>query len=377
MLTVVSGTAQQQRGGGLLHATKSTLASPALVLRVDAGARAKRKQKKDARPPVTDEVAVHGARFGSRGGVLATCHFDATVRLWAATGEYPCVGVARCGAGGEPLLQVDVNRRETEVAAASASGSAFLVDVETLEVKEEFRGHGSYVNGVAWLANECGLLATSSDDATVQLWDARAGSATAAGAAGTVELPREATAVAAHALDEMVLYSGCLDGRVRVHDLRKLADGPTIAVRAHSDICTSIAAHPDGRARVVSYGLDGYLVESDVDAFASSSASDRISAKVAHAVPAAGATSFVLASTTDRSLVRCAYNARGTRIAVGATSVTKFAVSVYDFKLNPLFALPGHTGVVVDAAFHPTEPVLATCGMDNRVLVGEIPPEFV
>jgi len=373
--------------------SRSSLLSPAVVLHASGlvppgvtragrhghehehqrSARARRRTAEELRAAAAScaSAPAHGVRFARTEPALASAHFDGSVRVWDATGECALRGVAWCG-DGAAALAVEFGPRDADLAVATSAGYAVVVDAETLRVTDRLQGHASYVNAVAWVG-DAGLLATSSDDATVRVWDARQPNAPAL----VCELPREATAVCGNPRDDGVVYSGCLDGAVRAHELRAFSsvDEPgCVTCRGHRDVVTGLAPHPDGR-RVLSYGLDGWLLEFDVQPFCASP--DRATLRVAHAVPDPARASFVLASTSDRALIRCAYNARGTRLACGASSVAGFAVAVYDHRGTPLFALPGHSGVVVEAAFSPSEPVLASAAMDGRVIVGEIPPEIV
>ena len=46
---------------------------------------------------------------------------------------------------------------------------------------------------------------------------------------------------------------------------------------------------------------------------------------------------------------------------------------VWDFaSRNIRYKLPGHKGVVNEVAFHPKEPVLASCSHDKTLFLGEI-----
>ena len=37
-----------------------------------------------------------------------------------------------------------------------------------------------------------------------------------------------------------------------------------------------------------------------------------------------------------------------------------------------LYKLPGHSGNVTEVAFHPAEPIIASCGTDKNIYLGEV-----
>ena len=37
-----------------------------------------------------------------------------------------------------------------------------------------------------------------------------------------------------------------------------------------------------------------------------------------------------------------------------------------------LYRLPGHLGSVNEAVFHPTEPIIGSCGSDRKIFLGEL-----
>lgn len=37
-----------------------------------------------------------------------------------------------------------------------------------------------------------------------------------------------------------------------------------------------------------------------------------------------------------------------------------------------LYCLPGHKGSVNEVLFHPTEPIIASCGSDKQIFLGEL-----
>jgi Prp8 binding protein len=241
---------------------------------------------------------------------------------------------------------------------ASADCTAQAWDVEASRKVGKLAGHSLYVNGVcAW--SEHGA-ATSSDDGTVRLWDLREQDPNAL----TFDIVREATSVAWSPRNSLV-FAGSLDNLIRGFDPRLgAAAEPVMLLQGHADTVTGLSVSPDGK-RLLSHALDGSLRVWDVAPF--SALADRCLLQVAHGQPAAAASSL-----EPPGLMRCAWSPDGARFSAGSGLYSKHAVCVWDHSGRPLLALPGHAGQVIEAAFHPTENVLASCGMDGNVLVGEL-----
>ena len=63
----------------------------------------------------------------------------------------------------------------------------------------------------------------------------------------------------------------------------------------------------------------------------------------------------------------------GARIAAGSSDGM---LNIWDVQTGALtYKLPGHSGAVTDVAWHPTEPILASCSTDMSIYMGEIKAE--
>ncbi|EOD13705.1 hypothetical protein EMIHUDRAFT_53698, partial [Emiliania huxleyi CCMP1516] len=76
----------------------------------------------------------------------------------------------------------------------------------------------------------------------------------------------------------------------------------------------------------------------------------------------------------EKGLLKCAWSARGpadgARVACGSAD---HFVYVWDAATKRIkYKLPGHTGSINEVAFHPTQPILASCANDKHVYLGEI-----
>ncbi len=72
----------------------------------------------------------------------------------------------------------------------------------------------------------------------------------------------------------------------------------------------------------------------------------------------------------EQHVIRCGWSPGGDRVVCGSADRLAY---VWDYDSGrALYALPGHNGVVTAVVYHPTEPVIASCGTDKKVFLGEL-----
>ena len=72
----------------------------------------------------------------------------------------------------------------------------------------------------------------------------------------------------------------------------------------------------------------------------------------------------------EKNLIKCSWSPSGTQVAAG--SADSF-VYVWDANTKRIaYKLPGHAGSVNEVDFHPTQPIIASCGNDKQIFLGEI-----
>lgn len=237
-------------------------------------------------------AAVHTAKFSPDGRHLLSGSHDKTLLLWEVFGE--CRNVLTLKGHANAVLEAHWLGTELAV-SASADKTCALWDVKTGGRVRLFKGHSSYVNSCCPSAG-APLLVSGGDDSSARVWDTRSRTRPL-----LLRHPLPVTAVAASASGNDV-YTGCVDGAVRVFDLRQAqkealhtlvgatADHPSNracihALRpprpasnpaqpgpspsGHEDIISSIALSPNGHS-LLSNGMDNTLRCWDIRPFAPS-----------------------------------------------------------------------------------------------------------
>ena len=298
--------------------------------------------------PLHDSKPVHGVAFSESS--LVSVGFDGSFHFWACEGEFPNLAVVRCSK--RPILQATFYNRGRYCAGAAADSFIYLVDsVESYSSIGTLKGHESYVNGICSMGEN--LLASSSDDFTLRLWDVRENSPIT-----TIELKREVTSVCWSEQMPNQIFCGSLDNQIRCFDPRNTAQH-IMLLKAHQDMVTGLSVSKDGR-ELVSSAVDGSICVWDSSPFCPG---ERLLFRIAHGLPAGD-------SISDRSLLRCSWTPDGRYFSAGSSSSSDFVVCMWTKKGQPFKAFPGHSGFVTEVAFHPSDNLMASCGMDGKLLVG-------
>lgn len=303
--------------------------------------------------------AVNSFKFSGNGGHHALSgSADRDIFLWNVYGECENYNVLR--GHRNAVMEVHWSSDSLQVFSASADKTLGVWDAESGQRLKKLSGHEGFVNGCCPSRSAPHLLASASDDGTVKLWDARR-----KGCVLTVPHDYQVTAVS-WALDDVCVYSGCLDNVVRAWDVRNAKNGgggesvpePLLVLKGHAGTITSLATSPDGH-HLLSNAMDSTARKWDVRPFAAGGDAARCAAVYE------GAT-----QNFEQRLLRCAWSADGERVGAGSADGTACVWDAATAQL--LYKLPGHRGTVNEVAFHPTEPILGSCSTDGTILVGEI-----
>ena len=72
----------------------------------------------------------------------------------------------------------------------------------------------------------------------------------------------------------------------------------------------------------------------------------------------------------EKNLLKCAISPDGKHVTAGSADRNVHVWNVASGE--ELYRLPGHLGSVNEAVFHPTEPIIGSCGSDRKIFLGEL-----
>ncbi|RLN86581.1 hypothetical protein BBJ28_00006853 [Nothophytophthora sp. Chile5] len=290
-------------------------------------------------------AAVYSLKFSPSGQHVASSSFDRSILLWDVYGECRNYNVLR--GHKNAVLEVQWTYDSAQIVSASADKTVGLWDAQTGARVKKFAGHSAIVNSCCPVTSGPTLVVSGSDDGTTKLWDVRHKRA-----AKTFENGYQVTAVCFSG-DNTHVITGGLDGDIKMWDLRK-GEVSTV-LQGHADIVTGVSLSPDG-SYLLSNAMDATVRKWDVRPFVKG---ERLQ------------TTFVGAKHSfERTLIRCGWSADMRFVASG--SADRF-VYIWDAETGHLrYHLPGHTGSVNEATFHPTEPIVGSCGSDKNIYLGEL-----
>uniref|UniRef100_M4BWC5 Uncharacterized protein n=1 Tax=Hyaloperonospora arabidopsidis (strain Emoy2) TaxID=559515 RepID=M4BWC5_HYAAE len=290
-------------------------------------------------------AAVYSLKFSPSGQHLASSSFDRSILLWNVYGE--CRNYNVLSGHKNAVLEVQWTYDSAQLVSASADKTLGLWDAESGRRVKKFMGHTSVINSCCPVSSGPTLIVSGSDDRTLKLWDVRSKRAVK-----SLETEYQVTAVCFLA-DNSRVVAGGLDGDINLWDLRK--DKVATVLQGHADIVTSVSLSPNG-AFLLSNAMDSTVRKWDVRPFVDG---ERLK------------TTFMGAKHSfDRTLIRCGWSADMRFVASG--SADRY-VYIWDAETGNLrYLLPGHTGSVNEATFHPIEPIVGSCSSDKNIYLGEL-----
>jgi Prp8 binding protein len=290
-------------------------------------------------------AAVLSCKFSPDGQSLVSASHDKTMLLWDVYGE--CANTLTFRGHANAVLEVHWASAGEALLSASADKTVALWDAKTGGRVRQFKGHTGIVNSCC-PARDASTLASGSDDRNVRIWDARVRTCQ-----HTISHPWPVTAVSV-AHDGMTAYSGSLDGKVRAYDLRR-PDEVSLELSGHQDIVTALRLSPAGDA-LLSNAMDNVLRCWDVKPYCAGERCERVYLGAQH--------------NYEKGLLKCAWSHSGAQVAAG--SADSF-VYIWDAATKKIaYKLPGHAGSVNEVDFHPSQPIIASCGNDKQIYLGEI-----
>jgi Prp8 binding protein len=293
------------------------------------------------------QAEIYTCKFDPSGKALSSAGFDKRILLWQVQGD--CTNYHMFEGHKNAIQEIHWSTDGERLFSASADKTVMAWDTVVGVRVKKLAEHTSFVNSCC-PSRKGGLLVSGSDDKTVKLWDMRRKRS-----AQTREHKFQVTAVAMSNNNEQVYFAG-IDGKISVWDLRR--DDIAFSIDSHRDIVTSIQLSPDGNY-LLSNSMDNSLHVHDMRPF----------------VPGDNRLTKVFTGAVhgiDQNLLKVTWSPDGGRVAAGSADRL---VYIWDSVTRQVvYKLPGHTGTVTEVAFHPNEPIIASCGVDKKIYLGEIEP---
>jgi len=295
------------------------------------------------------EGAVLSISFDPTGKHLCSGSFDRQIFLWDVYGECKNYNVLR----GHKNAVLEVKwPTESTIVSCSADKTVAIWNANTGTRIRKLTEHTGVVNSCDVAREDSNIIASASDDCTVILWDARNKKSVC-----SMYHDYQVCSVCLSA-DGQYIFSGGIDNIIRRFDVR-MGDSevPDMALEGHVDTITGLSLSPDGHL-LLSNAMDSTLRCWDIRPFASTADGQRCLKVIEGAHHGA-----------EKVLLKCNWSPDQSRITCG--SADRF-VHVWETTFfQELYYLPGHKASVNQVIYHPTEPLIASCGSDRQIILGE------
>jgi len=294
------------------------------------------------------ESEIFSCKFSSQGDILASTGFDRKIFLWNVYGE--CENFAVMTGHSGAVLDLKFNHDGSEIVTCSTDKSIMIWDLSTCERSKKIRtNHSNYINSIdTSRTSSPQLICSGSDDNMVKVWDRRK-----KGEIMSFDSKYQVLSVAFNNSAEQVFSSG-VDNAVKCWDMRK--NGLLYQLNGHTDSPTGLSLSPDGNF-LASNAMDSTIRVWDVRPYASQERCLKVLRGHSH--------------NFEKNLLKASWSPDGEMIAGGSADKH---VYIWEFASGKiLFKLPGHIGSVNETAFHPQEPIIASCSSDRRIYLGELP----
>jgi Prp8 binding protein len=291
------------------------------------------------------QSAIYCTKFNPAGTVIASGSHDRDIFLWYVHGE--CKNFMVLRGHKNAVLDLQWTTNGTQIISASPDKTVRVWDVETGKQVKKMAEHSSFVNSCCPARKWPPLVVSGSDDGTAKLWDLRQ-----RGAIQTLPDKYQITAVSfSEAADKV--FTGGLDNDVKWWDLRK--NEVTEYLKGHQDMITGMQLSPDG-SYLLTNAMDNELKIWDLRPYAPENRNIKTLTGHQH--------------NFEKNLLKCSWSPDNRKVTAGSADRMVYIWDTTSRRI--LYKLPGHNGSVNETAFHPTEPIVGSCGSDKQIYLGEL-----
>lgn len=293
--------------------------------------------------------AVFSMSFDSSGTSLCSGSADSKILLWDVYGE--CKNYNVLTGHRNAVLEVKWIHGSSHIVSCSADKTAAIWDANKGVRIRKYVDHSGIVNSCNVAAQYPTLFCSGSDDCTAVIWDTRNKHSVQ-----SFYHDYQVTAVCM-SLDGQMVYTGGIDNIIRRWDIRLTSSEPDLIMNGHTDTVTGLSISPDGNF-LLSNAMDATVRSWDVRPFVinESNRCDKVFQGSTHGA--------------EKNLLRCNWSPDQNMVTCGSANR---AVQIWDAVTTKLlYCLGGHKGSVNDAIFHPSEPIIASCGTDKQIFMGEL-----
>lgn len=286
--------------------------------------------------------------FSNDGNYLLSAGLDRQILLWDIYNQCINIGVNRETKKG--VISVKFSGDSEKIFAAGADHFLHAIDSESMVRFKKFKGHSEMLTCVDSTRTGVDKILTSSNDATLKLWDLRE--------KNSVHTQKEKYPILACAFlprDSRIFFSGGIENLIKKWDLRQ-PKTPLLQLTGHTDTVSSIRVDIEGKT-LLSNSMDNTVRTWNIQPFC---ISDNRCLKVYQGH----------AHGYDIGIMRADWSRDKKYVASGSASSKVIMWNAASRKIKVEFG--GHVGPVNDVKFSPSNDIIASCSNDRKVYLTDV-----